>query len=240
MNDFEELSQRIRNDPDDLDAMKTLFVSVDDPGKKKDCQEQIDRILAKRQSLIICPKCRVGMKVYFAEPLHDKRAKCPYCGTETDIPDSFTAVKIERQTGFRNILPETEVMVYERRLDGGNQITGITSDEIQRIISEKGLAAARQELNARGIKDVTIDPLPDIAGSNDINKIIEDQGTDALKSKGVIFLGPKQLIRSILWFQFIMIAIFFYFYAHGWPRISSRSAPFLSKVGLLHQGIKSP
>ena len=50
MNDFEQLSLRIRKDSDDLDAWKALLELVDSPEKKNDCQKQIDRILAKRQN----------------------------------------------------------------------------------------------------------------------------------------------------------------------------------------------
>jgi len=206
MDDFDQLALRISKDADDLDAWKTLLELVDDPEKKKDCQGQINRILAKRQPPVICPKCGAGMNIYFAEPLHDKRAKCPYCGTEIDIPDSYSSVTVEKQTGHGKILPETEVTVYERRADSGNQIAGITSDEIKKIIAQKGLAAARQELVARGIKDVKIDQLDE---SNELNKIIEEQGTDALKSKGIISVGPKQFNqfnRIIGWFRILVVA----------------------------------
>jgi hypothetical protein len=173
MNDLEQLSLRIRKDSDELDAWKTLLELVASPEKKDDCQKQIDRILAKRQNPVICPQCGAGMNIYFAEPLHDKRAKCPYCGAEIDIPDNYSRVEIEKQTGgYGKIFPETEYTVYERRVDGGNQSVSITSDEIEKIIEEKGLVAARKELETRGIKGVKIAQLAGGGESNEINKII--------------------------------------------------------------------
>ena len=90
MNDFEQLSARVRKNPDDLEGWKGLLVLVDDPRKKEDCQKQIDRINIKHQSnSLICPQCGAGMNIYFSEgQQNDKRAKCPYCGTDVDLPDS--------------------------------------------------------------------------------------------------------------------------------------------------------
>ena len=209
MNDLERLSLRIRKDSDDLDAWKTLLELVASPEKKDDCQKQIDRILAKRQNPVICPQCGAGMNIYFAEPLHDKRAKCSYCGAEIDIPDNYSRVEIEKKTGgYGKFFPETEYAVYERRVDGGNQSASITSDEIEKIIEEKGLDAARKELETRGIKGVKIAPLAGGGESNEINKIIKEQGADALKSKDIILVGSKTFNRIIIGFLTLIFSIF--------------------------------
>jgi nucleotide-binding universal stress UspA family protein len=215
MNDLEQLFLRIRKNADDLDAWKALLELVDGPEKKNDCQKQIDRILAKKQDPVICPQCGAGMNIYFAEPLHDKRAKCAYCGAEIDIPDSYS--RTEKQVNrYAKLLPETEFTVYERRVDGGNQSASITSDEIEKLIEEKGLAGARKELEARGIKGVKIHQ---VAGggeaSSEIHKLIEEQGPDSLKSKDIIFIGSKQLNRTIITLQFLIAGVFIIFMFFG-------------------------
>ena len=210
MDNFEQLSLRVRKNPNDLDAWKAISEMVDDPKKKKDCQEQIDRIMAKQQSPIICPQCGAGMTVYFAGELHDKRAKCPYCGTDVDIPDSFSRTVVENKTGFGHLLPETNVTTYERRAD--NNGATITSDEIDKLIMEKGLIAARKELEARGIKDLKISGFSGIDKSTDENRILEEEGAEALaKSKGAIMVTAKQanfMIKGVLAFFAVLTLVF--------------------------------
>jgi hypothetical protein len=200
MDNFEQLSLRIRKNPDDLDAWKAIFVLVDDPKKKQDCQEQIDRILAKQQSPIICPQCGAGMTVYFAGELHDKRAKCPFCGTDVDIPDSYSKTLVEKKAGFGHLIPETDVTTYERRADNNGAV--ITSDEIEKLIMEKGLTAARQELEAKGIKNLKISDFSGIDKSSEEYRILEEEGAEALaKSKGAIIVTGKQansMIKGVL------------------------------------------
>jgi hypothetical protein len=191
MNDIQSLSLRIRKDPDDLEAWKEIQTLVNEPGKKKDCQVQIDRILAKGQSAIICPQCGAGMTIYFAGELHDKRAKCPFCGTEVDIPDAYSRTEVEIRAGPGQFLPETNVTVFERRTD--NNGATIDSDEINTLIMEKGLIAARKELEARGIKGLKIDGFSGIDPSSEANRILEENGLEALaKSRGAILVTPKQ------------------------------------------------
>jgi DNA-directed RNA polymerase subunit RPC12/RpoP len=192
MNEFEKFSLRIRNNPDDLDAWKSIMAIVNDPKKKSDCQEQIDRIIAKRgASPIICPQCGGGMAVYFAGELHDKRAKCPYCGTEVDIPDSYSRTEVKTDTGFGQFLPDTKVTMFERRTD--NNGAAITSDEINKLIMEKGLIAARKELEARGIQGLKISDFSRIDKSSEAYRILEEDGLKALgKSQGAIVLTPKK------------------------------------------------
>jgi hypothetical protein len=206
MDSIEQLSLRIRKNPDDLEAWKSVLALVDDPKKQKDCQDQIDRIITKGQAPIICPQCRAGMTVYFAGEMHDKRAKCPYCGTEIDIPDAYAKTVVEKHTGFGDILPETDVTVYERRAD--NAGATITSGEIDKLIMEKGLISARQELEAKGIKGLKIDDFSGIDKSSQANRILEEDGAKALaKSQGAIMLSTKQanaMIKGIVAFCIIV------------------------------------
>jgi len=200
MDSLEQLSLRIRKNPDDLDAWKSVMALVDDPKKKKDCQDQIDRIIIKGQAPVICPQCGAGMQIYFAGELHDKRAKCPYCGTDIDIPDAYSKTVVEKHTGPGQFLPVTEVTVYERRAD--NAGATITSEEIDRLIMDKGLAAAREELEARGIKDLKISGFSGMDTSSQAYKILDKDGAKALaKSQGAIMLTTKQangLIKGVL------------------------------------------
>ena len=210
MDSIEQLSLRIRKNPDDLDAWKTVLGLVDDPKKKKDCKDQIDRIIAKQQLPIICPQCGAGMSVYFAGELHDKRAKCPYCGTDVDIPDAFSRTVVEKRAGFGDLLPETDVTVYERRAD--NNGATISSDEINKLIMDKGLAAARKELEARGIKGLKIGDFSGIDKSGEANRILEENGLKALgKSQGAIIVTPKQanlMFKGVIAFFIISTVIF--------------------------------
>jgi len=210
MESIEQLSLRIRKNPDDLDAWKAILVLVDDPKKKQDCQEQIDRIIAKQQLPIICPQCGAGMTVYFAGELHDKRAKCPFCGTDVDIPDAYSRTVVEKKAGFGQLLPETNVTTYERRADNNGAM--ITSDEIDKLIMEKGLIAARQELEARGIKDLKISGFSGIDKSGEENRILEEEGAEALaKSKGAIMVTAKQanfVIKGVLAFFAVLTLVF--------------------------------
>jgi hypothetical protein len=140
------------------------------------------------------------MTVYFAGELHDKRARCAYCGTDIDIPDAYARTVVEKHSGFGQFLPETDVTVYERRAD--NAGASITSDEIDKLIMEKGLNAARQELEARGIKNLKIGGFAGVAESSPANKILEENGAKAMaKSQGAIMLTTKQanaMIKAVL------------------------------------------
>ncbi len=209
MNDLEQFSIRIRENPDDLDAWKGILTLVDDPGKKSDCQKQIDRIIVKRQaSGIICPQCGGGMSVYFEGELHDKRSKCPYCGTDIDIPDTYARTEVKAQTGFGQFLPETNVIVFERRTD--NNGASITSDEINKLIMEKGLMAARKELEARGIQGLKISGFSGVDPSSEANRILEEDGLKALgKSQGAIVLTTKQANSMFkgVWLLFTILPI---------------------------------
>jgi len=210
MESIEQLSLRIRKNPDYLDAWKAILVLVDDPKKKQDCQEQIDRIIAKQQLPIICPQCGAGMTVYFAGELHDKRAKCPFCGTDVDIPDAYSRTVVEKKAGFGHLIPETNITTYERRAD--NNGATITSDEIDKLIMEKGLIAARQELEARGIKDLKISGFSGIDKSGEENRILEEEGAESLaKSKGAVIVTAKQanfIIKGVLAFFAVLTLAF--------------------------------
>ena len=209
MDSIEQMSLRIRKNLDDLEAWESLLALVDDPQKKRDCQAQIDRIIVKQSPAIVCPQCGAGMQIYFSGEMHDKRAKCPYCGTDIDIPDSYSKTVVEKHTGFGDLLPETDVTVYERRAD--NAGATITSGEINQLVMEKGLAAARQELQARGIQGIQIGDASGMQMPAEARKILEEEGAQALaKSHGAIMLSGKQansMIKGILAFFIVLMLI---------------------------------
>jgi hypothetical protein len=191
MDTLDQLFRRIRNNPDDLDAWKSIMALVDDPQKKRDCQQQIDRITIKQLPVIVCPQCGAGMTVYFDGELHDKRARCSFCGTDLDLPDTYAKTVVEEKTGFGHFLPETSVTTFERRAD--NQVTSITSEEVEALIMDKGVAAARKELEARGITDFKISSFSGVDQSPEASAILENEGARALaKSHGAIMLNRKQ------------------------------------------------
>ena len=206
MNPFAALSERIRKNPDDLEAWQSLQAQVDDVRKKQDCQAQIERIRAKRQSPVICPQCGGGMEIYFAGELRDKRARCPFCKTEIDIPDAYSKMVVEQESGFGKVLPGAQFTVYERRADnpGGK----ITSDEIDQLMMEKGLTAARKELEARGIQNIKLENFAGLENHPEDKKIIEEQGLKALeKTHNVIVLGNKELNLYIKVFLIAVVVI---------------------------------
>lgn len=68
---IEEATKRVRDNPEDIEAWEHLRDQVDDPQKRKDCQEQIDRVLGQKLSLI-CPQYGTQLDTY--RKLHDKTA----------------------------------------------------------------------------------------------------------------------------------------------------------------------
>jgi hypothetical protein len=202
-----ELIQHLRENPDDLLAWQSLQIQVDDPRKKQDCQEQIDRLLARGNPPLLCPQCGGGMEIYFSGELHDKRARCPYCTVEIDLPDAYTRLEIQQSSeaaltlGIQSPVT-TRFTVYERRADqpGGS----ITSSEIEQLVAEKGLKAARQELASRGIHDLELEDF----GSLRAAQRNATPGQVPEKPGKVIVLGGKEYKRAIRILQLIALWIF--------------------------------
>jgi len=113
------LFQALRGEPYNVVAWALLATVLDDPDKQADCYRRIlaldpgNREAAEKLRQITgglrqtppssetgplqCPQCGGAMEVHFAGPLRDKRAVCPYCGTEVDLPDAYQRVQRQKE-----------------------------------------------------------------------------------------------------------------------------------------------
>ena len=67
-------------------------------------------------NMLRCPQCGGTMEVHFVGELRDKRASCPYCGTEVDLPDSYQRIEHhhEQQTDMLSSRTVDQVVVQTR------------------------------------------------------------------------------------------------------------------------------
>jgi len=121
--------------------------------------------------ILYCKRCGGSAEVHFVGDLHDKRAICSYCGTEVDLPDSYSRIQKLRE---HRTLPggseqPIEKTVVETRHDGTSD-TGAFENyppELQKIIQtlkEKGPEAFTQE-HLKGPKEYRIKEKSDPGGT---------------------------------------------------------------------------
>ncbi|MCD4739154.1 MAG: zinc ribbon domain-containing protein [Anaerolineae bacterium] len=67
-------------------------------------------------NMLRCPQCGGTMEVRFIGELRDKRAGCPYCGTEVDLPDSYQRIERhhEQQTDMLSSRTVDRIVVQTR------------------------------------------------------------------------------------------------------------------------------
>jgi len=67
-------------------------------------------------NMLRCPQCGGMMEVHFVGELRDKRASCPYCGTEVDLPDTYQRIDHhhEQQTDMLSSRTVDNVVVQTR------------------------------------------------------------------------------------------------------------------------------
>jgi hypothetical protein len=91
-----------------------------------------------------CRQCGGVMEVRYIGEMRDKRAVCPYCGTEVNLPDTFRRVERtrdheERPWGRRTV----ETVQVETRSDHGSGVRGSPSvpeiDEIRERLRDRGV-----------------------------------------------------------------------------------------------------
>lgn len=102
----------------------------------------LDQSADSSSRVLNCSNCGAKMDVRFVGRLSDKRAFCPYCGSEVDLPDSFRRVewKREKEQNARGATA-TEFVLIETRRDSAEGITdGLPPrlDEIHSLLSEPG------------------------------------------------------------------------------------------------------
>jgi DNA-directed RNA polymerase subunit RPC12/RpoP len=142
-----ELTALLKSDPDDADAWALLAILLQDPVEQVECYRQILRINpddrqaaawldalsrdlpeASQQEgpptpdqwTLRCAQCGGVTEVRFVGELRDKRAFCPHCGSQIDLPDSYQRVEQRRE---REELPgggsrTVESVRIETRSDG--------------------------------------------------------------------------------------------------------------------------
>jgi hypothetical protein len=153
------LIARLGDHPHDVDAWMLLATVLDDAEKQADCYRQVlgldpghrqaARALAQlaasgeeaRPRVLRCPGCGGAMEVYIAGALHDKRARCPYCGTDVDVPDSFQRVQrthtAEEGAGFQRV---EETLTVESRSDAG--AASLTAEDLRRLMQAQAAGSA--------------------------------------------------------------------------------------------------
>lgn len=176
------LRSLLQDDPRNTDAWMLLANLVQDPAQREACYRRVLRIdpenrrAARRleaqsgqphsphlqktpaskvendDSTLRCPQCGGTMGVRFVGDMQDKRAACPYCHTEVDLPDSFKRVKTKRAQQRSLLGTRTmEETVIETRRDGkldAEELKTLPS-EIQaalRVLKEKAPTALDHEL----------------------------------------------------------------------------------------------
>jgi hypothetical protein len=119
-----ELVALLKSDPDNADAWALLAILLKDPAEQVECYRQILRINpGDRQAAawlealsphvpeapareepptpekwtLQCTQCGGVTEVRFVGELRDKRAFCPHCGSQIDLPDTFQRVERRRE-----------------------------------------------------------------------------------------------------------------------------------------------
>ena len=173
-----ELVAALRADPQDISCWELLATLLDDHGRRADCYRQILRIdpqhsraaaslseltnpapsepahhdlATNRQPALRCQDCGGTLDVRFIGEMRGKRAVCPFCGNQVDVPDSFQRVERRRDHEQRPWRSRTVDTVYvETRVDHGSDGEPIDSvpgiDGIRQILREKGPAAIDEEM----------------------------------------------------------------------------------------------
>jgi hypothetical protein len=180
-------------DPQNTVAWALLTSLFEDPAQQAGCYRQIlslnpnnrpaaDRLMTlasqhygpapgdqpatNEEFILECPQCGGPLETRFYGELQDKRAECPYCGTQIDLPDAFSRVKHTRERqdtpwGERRV----DTTVVETRFEGqlGQRELGELPSEVRqilRLLLEKGPEAIDsgllQRLHQNGI-NVSLD-----------------------------------------------------------------------------------
>lgn len=119
-----ELTALLDSDPDDADAWALLAILLQDPVEQVECYRQILRINPDDRQAVAwlealsqylpeasqqegpstpdqwtlrCAQCGGVTEIRFVGELRDKRAFCPHCGSQIDLPDSYQRGERQRQ-----------------------------------------------------------------------------------------------------------------------------------------------
>lgn len=183
------LVARLTANPHHIDAWLLLATLLDDPQQQADCYRQVlsldpghgaaSRALAQFTTpmegvVLRCPQCGGAMEIYFAEERHDKRARCSYCATDVDLPDSFRQVRrvqtSEQRAGVQRF---EDALIVESRSDGDTST--LTTEDIVRLMQ----AQDREVFGAQGTAH-----RPDYAYTkDDLRQLLAEHGLSVTDEK---------------------------------------------------------
>lgn len=155
----------LRVHPDHVTAWMWLAMLLEDPRRQAECYRRVLSIAPDHsqatQALqrlfpklgpeeksepepgvaLRCPQCGGVMEVYFAGEMRDKRARCRYCDTDIDLPDSFRRVQRthqdEQRAGSRR---SVDTLTVEYRSDGPTP--PLTPEDIARLMQSQSQSEA--------------------------------------------------------------------------------------------------
>lgn len=172
-----ELVAALRANPQDVSCWELLAMLLADPARQADCYRQILRIdpqhgqaaaslaaltteapsepshdapAAKEGPALRCQGCGGTLDIRFVGEMRDKRAVCPFCGNEVDLPDAFQRVERRRDHEQRPWGSRTVDTLYvETRVDHDSEGQSAHPvrdiDEIRQTLREKGPGGLDEE-----------------------------------------------------------------------------------------------
>jgi hypothetical protein len=167
-----ELVRALRADPQNVAAWELLATVLDDPPKQADCYRQILRVdprhsqaaaslaalmgqaatpAAPEGQSLRCQQCGGAMDMRFVGEMRDKRAVCPFCGHQVDVPDTYQRVERRHDHESRPWGSHTvDTLLVETRTDHGAAGQPVTDfpeiDDLRRRFREEGLEALNDDV----------------------------------------------------------------------------------------------
>jgi len=119
MDEIQHLATLLKTDPDNLNGWHRLSQLVDDPQRKRDCQNQITRLENKSRGfdeIVPCENCETWMLIYDDHRKRQKAATCLSCGAqkvlETYEQDAITIWVSTASILAGNLIPVIYVLFF--------------------------------------------------------------------------------------------------------------------------------
>lgn len=226
------LVEHLKAEPDNADGWALLAILLKEPAEQADCYRQVLRIEPdNRQAAawlealtahlpdsaaqeapsevlgitLQCAQCGGVTEVRFVGKMRDKRAFCPHCGAQIDLPDTFQRVERRREheqgpLGESGI--EESVVIETRRdhVSGGQLPSDVDDlDEILQALdlpdTEEGAMRDLRERDsvAELTKQVTVSSTSRVEEQEFLDRIMRQEGGgDALDGEIRALLGDQQ------------------------------------------------
>jgi len=219
------LCKILNADPGNVAAWTLLAAAVDDADKQADCYRRIlaldpgNREAEQRLRQLTgesppgepseaptpsqagvplsCPQCGGTMGAHFFGELQDKRAVCPYCGAQVDLPDACRRVTHEREYGENawgaRVVERTESQTRSDGLKGDvrsvREALRETLDELARQVEEHDgeMTVTRENLLEEGT------PRRAVLTSEELQELSDDELFERLKARGIDLDAPEGL-----------------------------------------------